>query len=191
MKTVLNTWRDEMYQQHGDERIIEFAYSTQEMLEKIQQLREHESYESNHVYLFTNDTSEFNALKRDPDISIYKSGGIRNHVISLFTKENPVVKGFRRLNLNENKRREYVSILNKGGVIIVSGFDPFVESPLNEHYTEQTKDYSIQQPRGPLAAMLFGQHKNIGQELPYGFYPDIKKSPYFINNTMRTGNVMK
>lgn len=185
-----------MFQQRSEDRIIEFAYSTPEMLDKVQQLKAVGGpYVNNHIYIFTKSTSEFNALKRDPDITVYKPWGIRNTLMALFTNENPIESGFRRLDLKVSERKEYAKIIKNGGMILVSGFDPFGESPLSESYYTKNRleapDYSIQRARGPLATLFFGQNKNIGQELPSGFYPNITDSPHFMGNTARTSAPIK
>lgn len=143
------------------ERIIDIVYSTQDMLAKIQEYRAPGRPED-HIYVFSNDVNEFHALSRDEGISIYKPGGIRNMVKSFFTKENPVEEGLRKLDLTEAERQHYVNILNDGGIILVTGFDPFSESPLSNGYHERHGPYHRhfeKKERGPIATMLLGDYK--------------------------------
>lgn len=139
-----------------EERVIDIVYSTQDMLAKIQEYR---AGSRDHIYIFANDVNEFHALSRDEGISLYKPGGVRNMVKSFFAKENPVEEGLRKLHLTEAERQHYVNILNDGGIILVTGFDPFSESPLSEGYHERHGPYHrhFENPeRGPIATMLLG-----------------------------------
>lgn len=143
-----------------EERVIDIVYSTQDMLAKIQEYRAEGSRD--HIYIFSNDLNEFHALSRDEGISLYKPGGVRNMVKSFFAKENPVEEGLRKLHLTEAERQHYVNILNDGGIILVTGFDPFSESPLSEGYHERHGPYHRHfenKERGPIATMLLGEYK--------------------------------
>lgn len=147
--------------EHNEERIIDIAYSTQEMLAKIQEYRT-PGRPNNHIYLFANDVNEFHALTRDEKISLYKPGGLRNMVMGIFAKENPVEEQLRKLDLTESERQHYVDILNKGGIILVTGFDPFAQSPLSQGYHERHGAYHRhfeKKERGPIATMLLGEYK--------------------------------
>lgn len=143
-----------------EERIIDIVYSTQDMLAKIQAYRAESP--NDHIYVFSNDVNEFHALSRDEGISLYQPGGMRNMVKSFFAKENPVEEGLRKLHLTEAERQHYVNILNDGGIILVTGFDPFSESPLSNGYHERHGPYHRHfenKERGPLATMLLGDYQ--------------------------------
>lgn len=147
--------------ERNEERIIDIVYSTQDMLAKIQEYRAPGRPED-HIYIFANEVNEFHALARDVGISIYQPGGIRNMVKSFFTKENPVEEGLRKLDLNEGERQHYVNILADGGIILVTGFDPFSESPLSQGYHERHGPYHRhfdKKQRGPFATLVLGKYK--------------------------------
>lgn len=147
----------------NEERIIDVVYSTQDMLAKIQEYRA-PGRQRDPIYIFANDVNEFHALSRDEQISIYKPGGVRNMVMSFFAKENPVEEGLRKLDLTEAERQHYLGILNDGGIVLVTGFDPFAESPLSEGYHERHGAYHRHfegTERGPLASLLLGERKEV------------------------------
>ncbi|MER2192257.1 MAG: general stress protein [Solibacillus sp.] len=147
--------------ERNEERIVDVVYSTQDMLAKIQEYRAPGGL-NDHIYVFSNEVSEFHALSRDADISIYKPGGIRNMVKSFFTKENPIEEGLRKLDLTAAERQRYMDILNNGGIILVTGFDPFSESPLSNGFHERHGPYHRHfenKERGPLATMILGDYE--------------------------------
>lgn len=147
--------------ERNEERIVDVVYSTQDMLAKIQDYRE-PGKPNDHIYIFSNEVNEFHALARDTGISLYKPGGIRNMVKSFFAKENPIEAGLRRLHLTEVQRQRYVDILNNGGIILVTGFDPFSELPLSAGYHERHGAYHRHfenKERGPIASLLLGDYQ--------------------------------
>ncbi|ATP38851.1 serine/threonine protein kinase [Solibacillus sp. R5-41] len=114
-------------------RSIDIAYSKYEMFEKLQKLRTPDLTRQNTIYIITNEVSEFHALARDTQIQIVTTHGIRNHIKALFTKETPIEKAIRRMQLSKKEEKEYMEVIKKGGMVLVSGADPFNESEWTGH----------------------------------------------------------
>ncbi|MEG0384105.1 MAG: serine/threonine protein kinase, partial [Solibacillus sp.] len=114
-------------------RSIDVANSKYEMFEKLQKLCTPALLWPNTIYILTNEVNEFHALARDPQIQIVTTHGIRNHLKALFTKETPIEKAFRRMQLSIAEEKEYMEVIKKGGMVLVSGTDPFNESEWTGH----------------------------------------------------------
>ncbi|MEK4423896.1 serine/threonine protein kinase [Solibacillus sp. FSL K6-1523] len=114
-------------------RSVDVAYSKHEMLEKLQKLRMPGLVRQNKIYILTNEVNEFHALARDAQIQIVTTHGIRNHLKALFTKETAIEKILHRLLLSPVEKREYMGVIKKGGMVLVSGTDPFYESEWTGH----------------------------------------------------------
>lgn len=113
---------------------IDVAYTKQELLEKLQELRKPDNeIDRTHIYVFTKDVDEFHALARDQQITLITSSGLRNFIKSFFKRESPIEENLRRLNLPHNERFEYESIINSGGKLLVTGSDPFHEEGWTRH----------------------------------------------------------
>ncbi|MGE7020881.1 general stress protein [Solibacillus cecembensis] len=114
-------------------RSIDVAHSKSEMLEKLQKLRTPGLARQNTIYILTNEVNEFHALARDAQIQIVTTHGIRNHLKALFTKETAIEKTLHRMLLSPTEKREYMEVIKKGGMVLVSGTDPFYESEWTGH----------------------------------------------------------
>lgn len=114
-------------------RSVDVAYSKYEMLEKLQKLRTPGLVRQNKIYILTNEVNEFHALARDAQIEIVTIHGIRNHLKVLFTKEDAIEKMLHRMLLSPTEKRNYMEVIKKGGMVLVSGTDPFYESEWTGH----------------------------------------------------------
>lgn len=114
-------------------RSIDVANSKYEMFEKLQKLRTPGLTRQNTIYIITNEVNEFHALARDTQIQIVTTHGIGNHLKALFTKETPIEKTIRRMQLPIAEEKEYMEVIKRGGILLVSGTDPFNESEWNGH----------------------------------------------------------
>ena len=128
---------------------IDVAYTKHEMLEKLQELRKApEIVDRDKIYILTNHVNEFHALTRDDQIELVTSQGISNFIKTLLFKETPIEKALRRMNLSHSDRIEYEAIIGIGGMVLVSGTDPFNEREwtghtLNKWITNQSNSSNL------------------------------------------------
>ena len=117
-----------------EKRIIYVSNTKHEMLEKLQQLRKApEIVNQDRIYVLTKYVNEFHALHRDHQINLVTSHGIRNYIKSLFLKETPIERVLRRLDLSPSERNEYEAVIKAGGIVLVTGSDPFNEQEWTGH----------------------------------------------------------
>lgn len=153
-------------------RTIDVAYTKHEMLEKLQELRTPPDFvNQNKVYILTKEVNEFHALTRDRQIEIVTTHGVRSFVKSLIMKETPIENAFRRMNLTPTERRDYETIIRSGGIVLVSGTDPFHEEEwtghtLNKWITNQANSSNL----------IVKDVQNIRQ-VPYEPQPEVHYMP--------------
>lgn len=112
---------------------VEVACSKHEMLEILQKLRTPGLVKQNIIYILTNEVDRFHALGRDPQIQILTTHGICNQIKALLAKENSFEKAFRQMQLSPTEMKDYMKKINDGGMVIISGADPFNESEWTGH----------------------------------------------------------
>lgn len=117
-----------------EKRTIDVAYTKHEMLEKLQELRKSpEIVDQNKIYILTKHVNEFHALSRDHQIELVTTHGIRSFMKSLIFKETPIERALRRMNLSPTERSEYEAVIKAGGIMLISGRDPFNEQEWTGH----------------------------------------------------------
>ncbi|MGE7983331.1 general stress protein [Solibacillus sp. NPDC093137] len=146
---------------------IDVAYTKQELLEKLQELRRPDNeLEGTHIYVLTKDVDEFHSIARDQQVSLITTNGVRSIVKTALTKESPIEEKIRRLGLPENKRLEYEKIIEDGGKLLITGTDPFDE----EDWTGHTLDEWITNRSNPSNLI----NKEVMDERPVPFEPEKK-----------------
>lgn len=146
---------------------IDVAYTKQELLEKLQELRRPDNeLEGTHIYLLTKDVDEFHSIARDQQVSLITTNGVRSILKTALTKESPIEEKIRRLGLPENKRLEYEKIIEDGGKLLITGTDPFDE----EDWTGHTLDDWITNRSNPSNLI----NKEVMDEHPVPFEPEKK-----------------
>ncbi|MER2113708.1 MAG: general stress protein, partial [Solibacillus isronensis] len=146
---------------------IDVAYTKQELLEKLQELRRPDNeLEGTHIYLLTKDVDEFHSIARDQQVSLITTNGVRSILKTALTKESPIEEKIRRLGLPENKRLEYEKIIEDGGKLLITGTDPFDE----EDWTGHTLDDWITNRSNPSNLI----NKEVMDERPVPFEPEKK-----------------
>lgn len=146
---------------------IDVAYTKQELLEKLQELRRPDNeLEGTHIYVLTKDVDEFHSIARDQQVSLITTNGVRSIVKTALTKESPIEEKIRRLGLPENKRLEYEKIIEEGGKLLITGTDPFDE----EDWTGHTLDDWITNRSNPSNLI----NKEVMDERPVPFEPEKK-----------------
>ncbi|WP_339197293.1 general stress protein [Solibacillus sp. FSL R5-0449] len=158
---------------------IDVAYTKQELLEKLQELRRPDNeLEGTHIYLLTKDVDEFHSIARDQQVSLITTNGVRSIVKTALTNESPIEEKIRRLGLPENKRLEYEKIIEEGGKLLITGTDPFDE----EDWTGHTLDDWITNRSNPSNLI----NKEVMDERPVPFEPEKKYEP--LPNTTVAGD---
>lgn len=152
-----------MNQDRDIDRYLGVAYTKEELLEKIEALRS-TSTMNNHIYLFSKDISEYASLKWDSDISLHTPGKVMEKIKSLFGKEASIESSLTKLNLKESERVKFLEVLEDGGTIIVSGFDPFNNGRSLEN-PEERRDVPPSDGSNLTAAATFNRPTNTGQEI--------------------------
>lgn len=113
---------------------VAIVYTKQDLLTKLQELRKPpETVHRNMIYILTKHVNEFHALNRDSQIKIVTTHGVRSFIKELINKESPIEKALRRMKLPHRKHQEYEAVIRNGGILIVSGTDPFHESEWTGH----------------------------------------------------------
>lgn len=122
-----------MYEQEP-KQTVDIVYTKHELLTKLQELRKSpEVVRRNQIYILTKHVDEFHALARDSQITLVTTHGIRNFMKELLFKESPIEKIFRRMNISYGVRVEYEAVIRSGGMVVVSGTDPFHEEEWTGH----------------------------------------------------------
>lgn len=117
-----------------EKRTIEVAYTKNEMLEKLQHLRKDPTtVDQNMIYILAKEVNEFHALGRDPQVKIVTTHGVRSLIKTLLFKETPIEKSLRRMKLTPAQYHEYSKALKNGGILLVSGSDPYDERQWTGH----------------------------------------------------------
>lgn len=146
---------------------IDVAYTKQELLEKLQELRRPDNeLEGTHIYVLTKDVDEFHSIARDQQISLITTNGVRSILKTALTKESPIEEKIRRLGLPENKRLEYEKIIDDGGKLLITGTDPFDE----QEWTGHTLDNWITNRSNPSNLI----RRDVMDERPVPFEPEKK-----------------
>ena len=139
MSVALKRWirnfgRDALLFNNEEKRTVVIVKTKYEMFEKLQELRKSpDIVNRNKIYILTKHVNEFHALNRDDQIEIITTHGIRNFIKTLFYKETPIQKALRRMELTQDEYILYSTAIKNGGIVIVSGTDPFNEAEWKGH----------------------------------------------------------
>ena len=135
-------WEKVMYENFGGmqmferepKQTVDIVYTKHDLLTKLQELRKSpETVQRNMIYILTKHVNEFHALNRDSQIKLVTSHGVRSFLKELLFKESPIENALRRMNLSHGERQEYEAVIHSGGMLIVSGTDPFHEEEWTGH----------------------------------------------------------
>ena len=117
-----------------EKRTVEIVKTKRELFEKLQELRKSpDIVDRNKIYILTKHVNEFHALGRDEQIEIVTSHGLRSLMKTLLSKETPIEKALRRLDLTPTEYSLYSIAIKNGEIVIVSGTDPFNETEWKGH----------------------------------------------------------
>ena len=126
-----------MYE-HAPKQTVELVYTKHDLFTKLQELRKSpEVVHRNQIYILTKHVDEFHALTRDHQVTLVTTHGMRNFIKELLFKESPIEKVLRRMNLSHSERVEYEAVIRSGGMVVVSGTDPFNEEEWTGHTLTQ------------------------------------------------------
>lgn len=117
-----------------EQRTVEIVKTKHELFEKLHVLRKSpDIVNRNKIYILTKHVNEFHALGRDDQIEIVTTHGIRSLIKTLLSKETPIEKALRRLDLTPTEFSLYSAAINNGEIVIVSGTNPFNEGEWKGH----------------------------------------------------------
>ena len=126
-----------MYE-HAPKQTVDLVYTKHDLFTKLQELRKSpEVVHRNQIYILTKHVDEFHALTRDHQVTLVTTHGMRNFIKELLFKESPIEKVLRRMNLSHSERVEYEAVIRSGGMVVVSGTDPFNEEEWTGHTLTQ------------------------------------------------------
>ncbi|GGA23072.1 general stress protein [Psychrobacillus lasiicapitis] len=107
-------------------RRIEVARSEEEMYEKLELLQE-QGYADSDIHVISQEGSHLYTLNRHSDVSTHEAGTFVDKFKSIFTGEDAITEGLRRLDLSEEETDYYAGEVAKGSIVLYTDVLTFAD----------------------------------------------------------------
>ncbi|TQR05723.1 general stress protein [Psychrobacillus soli] len=116
-------------------RRIEIARSEEEMYEKLELLQE-QGYAESDIHIISQEGAHLYTLNRHSEVSTHEAGTFVDRFKSLFTGEDAITEGLRKLDLSTEETEQYAGEVARGSIILYTDVLTFADDLSTDHFNE-------------------------------------------------------